>query len=632
VTDRRALDDDALARRILDRSPSMSAYWDRDLRCRYASRAYQVWFGRDPRELIGTRIDELLGPALFALNEPYIRGALRGEPQRFERVVVGPDGVARHSLAHYLPDVVDGEVAGFIAQVTEVTPLKQAEGELKAVIAQLEAEIQLRRSVEDTLQEVEQSLSVALDAAGAGFVSTDEEGRVTRMNGVAEQVTGWVASEGKGRSIWQVFNREGRPVEMLARNPVDIVLEQGLTLDQRQTVVVVPRSGGRTFVELQATLTRRPDGTIRGLALVFRDVTRLTEAELEVRRLAAIVEGSNDPILAKTLDGRITSWNKAAERVFGYSAAEAIGQNIKLILPPERFDEEASLLAQIRAGEVVHAFETERLTQTGDRVLLSVSLSPIRDATGKVIGASKIARDITEAKKRDAELRRSNAELEQFAYVASHDLQEPLRMVVNYTELLGQRYRGQLDEKAEKYIHYATDGARRMQRLVSDLLSFSRVGSGGKLPVRVATGEVARSVVAALQAVVTEHSATIEIGPLPDVMADEIQLGQVFQNLIANALKFRSEAPPRITISAESSGGFVRLAVADNGQGLEMRYAPRIFQMFQRLHPIGKYPGSGIGLAIAKRIVERHGGTISVESELGRGSTFFFTMPAAKPD
>jgi light-regulated signal transduction histidine kinase (bacteriophytochrome) len=299
-----------------------------------------------------------------------------------------------------------------------------------------------------------------------------------------------------------------------------------------------------------------------------------------------------------------------------------------VLIPQERVDEEATIFAQIASGGAVAAFETERVARGGARVKVSVSLSPIRDPAGRVVEASTIVRDITEAKRRDEELRRSNAELEQFAYVASHDLQEPLRMVVNYSELLAQRYRGRLDEKADKYIHYASDGARRMQQLVSDLLSFSRVGSQGQKLRRVSALEVVRSVVASLQAVVTEASATVEVGPLPEVMADEGQLQQVFQNLISNALKFRGESAPRVRVFAEATGPSVRFAVADNGLGLELQYVPRIFQMFQRLHPVGKYAGSGIGLAIAKRIVERHGGLITVESELGRGSTFFFTMPA----
>lgn len=202
-------------------------------------------------------------------------------------------------------------------------------------------------------------------------------------------------------------------------------------------------------------------------------------------------------------------------------------------------------------------------------------------------------------------------------------------MVANYTELLAERYRGQLDERADKYIHYASDGARRMQRLVSDLLAYSRVGSRGGPLVEVDSGAVLARVLQTLRQPMSESGAELEAGELPRVLADEGQLHQLLQNLISNALKYRAEAPPRVRVNAQREGAHWRFEVADNGIGLDMRYAERIFQMFQRLHEIGRYEGSGIGLAIAKRIVERHGGRIGVDSVPGRGSTFFFTLSAA---
>ena len=201
-------------------------------------------------------------------------------------------------------------------------------------------------------------------------------------------------------------------------------------------------------------------------------------------------------------------------------------------------------------------------------------------------------------------------------------------MVANYTELLAQRYRGQLDERADKYIHYASDGARRMQRLVADLLTYSRVGSQGKPMSPVQSGQVLSAVVQSLQRLIGETDATIAHGALPAVLADEVQLHQVLQNLLSNANKFRSDKPPRIVVDAVAQGPRWLFSVADNGIGIDMQYAERIFQMFQRLHELGKYDGSGIGLAIAKRIVERHGGAIRVESQHGVGTTFFFTLHA----
>ena len=202
-------------------------------------------------------------------------------------------------------------------------------------------------------------------------------------------------------------------------------------------------------------------------------------------------------------------------------------------------------------------------------------------------------------------------------------------MVANYTELLAERYRGKLDERADKYIHYASDGARRMQRLVSDLLAYSRVGSQGKPLVRVSSGATLKNVLDSLQSLIRESGARITSSELPAVLADEVQLAQLFQNLIGNAIKFRAEAAPHVTINAVQQDRVYLFSVADNGIGMEMQYAERIFQMFQRLHEPGKYPGSGIGLSIAKRIVERHGGRIWVESKPGVGTTFFFTLPAA---
>jgi light-regulated signal transduction histidine kinase (bacteriophytochrome) len=199
-------------------------------------------------------------------------------------------------------------------------------------------------------------------------------------------------------------------------------------------------------------------------------------------------------------------------------------------------------------------------------------------------------------------------------------------MVASYTELLGQRYRGKLDDKADKYIHYAVDGAKRMQQLVADLLAYSRVGSQGKPLVAVDAGAVVKGVLHVLAQPLQSAGAVVEVGPLPTVLADEPQLRQLLQNLVGNALKFRGDAAPRIAIDAQLVDDRWLFRVHDNGIGIDMQYAARIFEMFQRLHERGKYEGSGIGLAIAKRIVERHGGRIWIESALGAGTTFHFTL------
>jgi len=260
---------------LVDCAPSMLAYWDRELRCRFANRACERWFGVPAGDLVGRGMRELLGDELYAQNELYIQAALNGKEQTFERVIQGRDDVERPSLIHYVPYLVDGEVVGFVAQVTEVTQLKQAEVALQRIVRTLEAQIACRRSAEEQLIDLQQILAVTLASIGAGFLATDRDGRVMRMNAVAELVTGWSNDAAQGRILWDVLTREDQPGSDSAMNPVDAMIEHGVTVDAVHHVVVTSRDGRRTALELRADLMHGPDGAIRGLTMVFRDITRL---------------------------------------------------------------------------------------------------------------------------------------------------------------------------------------------------------------------------------------------------------------------------------------------------------------------------------------------------------------------
>jgi light-regulated signal transduction histidine kinase (bacteriophytochrome) len=225
-----------------------------------------------------------------------------------------------------------------------------------------------------------------------------------------------------------------------------------------------------------------------------------------------------------------------------------------------------------------------------------------------------------------AELARSNAELQDFAYAASHDLQEPLRMVRSYMKLLQQRYEGRLDSDADEFIEFAVDGASRMQTLIEDLLAYSRVTTRGKAFKPVDSNEVVDEVIQNLKVTIDEHDATVTRGELPTVGADRTQLAQLVQNLVANAIKFHGDQPPRVVINAERSGMEWIFKVQDNGIGIGPKYQERVFKIFQRLHTTEEYPGTGIGLAICKRIADRHGGRIWFESQPDKGTTFYFTL------
>jgi light-regulated signal transduction histidine kinase (bacteriophytochrome) len=285
---------------------------------------------------------------------------------------------------------------------------------------------------------------------------------------------------------------------------------------------------------------------------------------------------------------------------------------------------------ELRKSGSLLDYEIDIVTKGGENRTCSVSIKLF--ATQGYIEGSAL--DITERKQvADAlaramdDLKRSNKELEQFAYVASHDLQEPLRMVSSYTQLLAQKYDAQLDDKAKKYINYAVDGAVRMQRLINDLLTYSRISTQGKPSEPIDSHSVLGEALRNLAATIEENRAVITNEDLPTVRADESQLMLVFQNLIANAIKFRGEEIPQIHISVREQGHEWLFSIKDNGIGIDPRYSERLFVIFQRLHTKEEYPGTGIGLAVCKRIVERHGGRIWFESELGKGTTFFFTIP-----
>jgi two-component system, chemotaxis family, sensor kinase Cph1 len=376
----------------------------------------------------------------------------------------------------------------------------------------------------------------------------------------------------------------------------------------------------------------------------------LTRAQFELERRTAEIEAGRDLFLEVIesmseawllMDrvGRVQRVNPAAAALLECEEAELIGRSLAEICGSDAIPATPwHLLDRAPSGRLSH-FDVEITTQAGRPVPVSISVGLVRDRRGKVIGMQAVANDITQRKQAEAaltrqaeELARSNTELQQFAYVASHDLQEPLRMMASFVQLLAKRYKGQLDADADEFIDYIVDGAARMQRLINDLLNYSRVGSRGKDFAPTDCAAVLRTVCANLRAAIEESGAVVITDPLPTVIADETQLVQLFQNLLSNAIKFRGDKPARIYIGAERRANEWLFRLRDNGIGIEPQYVERIFLIFQRLHGRSRYPGTGIGLAIAKKIVERHAGRIWVESELGKGSTFYFTLPAREPD
>ena len=408
----------------------------------------------------------------------------------------------------------------------------------------------------------------------------------------------------------------------------------------RQNVVDLMKSEpfiGLLVIFLSIVLARQVVSTSRRLE---REIEQRKKAEEERALRDRSINSATNGILiadARQPDMPTVYCNAAFEKITGYAAEEVLGQNCRFLQGTDHQQPGLDAIRQaVRQGTEAKA-ELRNYRKDGSPFWNELYIAPVKDQQGKLTHFIGIQTDITQRKHQETELAnktrelaQSNAELQQFAYVASHDLQEPLRMVSSYTQLLGKRYRGKLDQDADEFIGYAVDGATRMQRLIRDLLEYSRVGAERQSFEETDCELVFQQAMQNLSASVLERHAEVTHDPLPIVRASPTHLTQIFQNLIGNALKFQGDAPPKIHVGVKALPDGWEFFVRDNGVGMPGDQLDRIFAIFQRLHGQSEYPGTGIGLAICKRIVGKYGGHIRVESEPGQGSTFYFTLTTAQ--
>ena len=498
----------------------------------------------------------------------------------------------------------------------------------KEYYANISMDITERKQAETELIESEKRFSTAFFASPVSqSIIARETSEVLAVNDACCRLFGYSPEELIGLSTTSLGLWEN-PADRLAA--VEELQRTGHLTAREATVRV--RSG-----EIHTVIVAIEPISWKGMPCFISSLFDITDRKIAERQLQEnerkyreLVQNANSAIIRWKSDGTIVFFNEFAQAFFGYRPEEIIGQPVGILVP--QTDSTGGDLSTLVQSIVDHPEQfvnvvNENICSDGRRVWMAWTNKPIYDEHGRAAEILAVGLDITERKRMEDELLRSNAELEQFAYVASHDLQEPLRTVSGMVQLLQQRYQGKLDERADEYIGHAVDGSNRMQQLINDLLDFSRVERKGNPFKTTDMNHVLQMALASLHVAIAESGAQITSDPLPTVMADAGQLTQVLQNLIGNAIKFRGEEPLKVHVGAEKIENGWQFAVRDNGIGIDPQYFERVFLIFQRLHTRSKYPGTGIGLALCKKIIERHGGRMWIQSEVKHGATFFFTIP-----
>lgn len=599
---------EAELRALIEAMPDLVLVLDGDGRYLKVPQTHSPLLYKPANALVGRTVDEMLPAHLAGNFRERIRRVLdtgrRGESFEYSLEIDGREVWFSAAISPVLKNAV-------LWVARDITERKQAEAQLKA------SEERFRALIQNS-----SDLIMIIDTAG-----------VLQFNSPSiETLLGYGPEDWIGQSLFELIHPDDRPIvnEAIAYE----VQVEGATANA--TVRVRHQDGSwRVFEGPGQNLLHHP--AIRGIVINARDITEVKRAEDALReseeRFRLLVNSMDDIIFTLDHVGRHTG-------VFGHWVEKAgltpdffLGRKAREIFGREAAAVHEEANARALAGEPV-IYEWSAPGPSGP-LYYQTALSPIRAASGEITGLVGVGRDITHRKQAELalaqqaeELARSNEELKQFAYVASHDLQEPLRMVSSYLQLLERRYKHQFDQDGIEFIGYAVDGANRMKTLIRDLLAYSRVGTRGGEFELTDMETVLAQVLTNLQVAINESQAQISHDPLPAVMGDARQLEQLLQNLISNAIKFHGESPPQIHVGVEGQDDQWRFRVQDNGIGLAPEYAEKIFIIFQRLHNKEEYSGTGIGLAVCKKIVERHGGRIWVESQPEHGATFYFTLPS----
>ncbi len=624
---------------LLDSPRFLVAEIDNENRLARANRALELVSAAGAGELNGQPLGRFVHSRDYVELIEQLNLARRGEPAR-ELEVCWESLDGRPCWVEWTFRLLGAGDARLLAMGVEITRQKQAEQRAEEMTA---------AGLHTLLTEVIESTPdvVALLRADERLVYLNWAGR--EMFGVStDNLTHYSLNNLRPTETVELIQREGLPA----------AIREGYWSGE----AVLQAAGGEEVpVSLVIVAHLSPAAEVEYFSLSARDIREARQLQTELRKARDELEQlvserttelfESRQVLQLVLDHipQRVFWKGRDLRYLGANLPflqDSGVESLEDLIGKEDFDLSWKANAELYRSDDLQVmesgipkinYEEPQVREDGSHLWLRTSKIPLRNPQGEVFGVMGTYEDITQIKRareqlaeKNEELMRSNADLEQFAYIASHDLQEPLRMVASFAQLLERRYKGTLNERGEKYIGYIVEGAFRMQQLINDLLTYSRVGTRGRSFGEVDCVQAVGQALFNLQVAIREAGAHVDVGMLPTVVADETQINQVFQNLIGNAIKFRGADPPEVRVWAEREEGAWRFAVRDNGIGIDPQYKERIFAIFQRLHGRDQYPGTGIGLAVCKKIVQRHGGRIWFDSTPGKGSTFYFTIPDAK--
>jgi PAS domain S-box-containing protein len=570
--------------------------------------AAERMFGRPASQAIGKSIELIIPDERRSDDRELMKRLRRGEiVTHFQTMAVAADG---------------RQVPVSLA----LSPVLTSEGDMIGV-----ARILRDLSTQRALEHEAFRLAAIVASSDDAIVSKDLNGIVQTWNSAAERMFGWTAKEIVGRSITTIIPRDRLHEEDMVLSAI----RAGKSIEHFETVRQ-RKDGSQLTISVTISPIWTADGQLIGASKIARDITAQKRLEREAFRLAAIVDSSDDAIVSKDLNGIVQTWNRAAERMFGFTAAEIIGQSITLIIPKDRWAEEDTVLSRIRAGQSIEHFETIRQRKDGTLIEISLTVSPIRTPDGRVIGASKIARDISVQRRLAREAEEANRVKDEFLATLSHELRTPLNAVLGYTRMLRTRQLG--NGRQEHAIDVIERNANVISQLVSDVLDVSRIVTG-KIALHYASCDLKSVLSAAVDSIrpsaeakgVAVHLDTPGRPVMIDCDSDRLQ--QVFWNLLSNAVKF-TRRRGRVNVQLANPDGAALVTVADTGVGIRRESLPFVFQRFWQGESVNSREtgGLGLGLALARHFVELHGGTIAAESEgEGKGATFTIALPLARP-